>query len=112
MKFQPFWSPLEKSLVFLGKSTTYPQARQQDLAAGGPKTSRRGKNPEGGATFLKYCIGRIQQPGVQTWNGGTQISNGGAGYHCPPTGDGPACPPGKNLSDTHVHNVWLIMVNW
>jgi len=27
------------------------QARRQDLAAGGPKTRRRGQNPEGGPTF-------------------------------------------------------------
>ena len=26
---------------------------------------------------------------VQTRNGGTQISNGGAGHHWPPAGDGP-----------------------
>jgi len=32
------------------------QARRQDLAAGG-------------STFFKYCIGCMQQPGCQTWNG-------------------------------------------
>jgi len=46
------------------------QARRQDLAAGGPKTRRRGQKPERGATFLKYCIRCMQQPGSQTWNEG------------------------------------------
>jgi len=32
------------------------QARRQDLAAGGPKTRRRGQKPER-AIFLKYSIG-------------------------------------------------------
>jgi len=32
----------------------------------------------------------MQQPGGQTWNGGAQISNGEAGHHWPPAGDGPA----------------------
>jgi len=42
------------------------QARIQDLAAGGPKTRKRGQEPEGGATFLTYSIGCMQQPGGQT----------------------------------------------
>jgi len=42
------------------------QARRQDLAAGGPKTRRRGQKPEGAATFLKYSIGCMQQPVGQT----------------------------------------------
>jgi len=33
------------------------QARHQDLAAGGPKTRRRGQKREGGGTFKKYSIG-------------------------------------------------------
>jgi len=37
----------------------YIQARRQDLATGGPKARR-------GATFLKYCIGCMQQPGGKT----------------------------------------------
>jgi len=35
------------------------QARRQDSATGGPKARR-------GATFLKYCIGCMQQPGGKT----------------------------------------------
>ena len=31
----------------------------------------------------------MQQPGGQTWNGGTQIANRGAGHHWPPAGDDP-----------------------
>ena len=72
------------------------QARRQDLAAGGvknqkegPKTRRGAKNQKGG-TFLKYSIGCMQQQVGQTWNGGAPISNGGAGHHWPPAGDGPA----------------------
>ena len=49
----------------------------------GPK-NRRGQKPEGGATFLKYSVGCMQQPVGQAWNGGTPISNGGAGHHWPP----------------------------
>ena len=41
------------------------------------------QKPEGGDTFLKFCIGCIQQPGGQTWNGGAQISHGGTGHHWP-----------------------------
>jgi len=44
-------------------------------------SSRGGQKPEGGATFFKHCIGCMQQPGGQTWNGGAPISNGGAGHH-------------------------------
>jgi len=50
-------------------------------------SSREGQKPEGGATFWKYSIGCMQQPVGQTWNGGTPISNGGAGHHWPPAGD-------------------------
>jgi len=39
------------------------QARRQDLAAGGSKTRKRSQS---GGTFLKYCIGCMQQPGGQT----------------------------------------------
>ena len=51
---------------------------------GGAKTKKRGQKPEGGATFLKYSIGCMQQPGGQTWNGGTPISNGGRAPLGPP----------------------------
>jgi len=44
----------------------------------------------------------MQQPGAQTWNGGTQTSNVGAGHHCHPAGDGPgareAVKTGENYS--------------
>ena len=40
-------------------------------------SSRGGQTTEGGATFLTYCIGCMQQPGGQTWNGGARISHGG-----------------------------------
>jgi len=59
------------------------QARRQDLAAGGAKNQKEGPKTSRGGTFFKYCIGCMQQPGVQTWNGGAQTSNGGAGHHCP-----------------------------
>jgi len=32
-----------------------------------------GQKPEGGATFLKYSIGCMQQPVGPTWNGGTDF---------------------------------------
>jgi len=53
------------------------QARRQDLAAGRAKARRE-------STFLKYSIGRMQQPMGQTWNGGAPISNGGPGTTGPP----------------------------
>jgi len=42
------------------------QARRQDLAAVKAKNKKEGKNPEGVGTFLKYSIGCMQQPEVQT----------------------------------------------
>jgi len=48
-----------------------------------------GPKQEGGATFLKCCIGCMEQPGGQTLNEGAQISNGGAVHHWPPAGDDP-----------------------
>ena len=54
----------------------------------GSKT-RRGQTPEGGVTFFKFNFGCMQQPGGQTWNGGTDFK-WGAGHHCTPTGDDPA----------------------
>jgi len=35
----------------------------------------------------------MQQPGGQTWNGGEQMSNGGAGTTGPPADDGPDSSP-------------------
>ena len=60
------------------------QARRQDFAAGGPKTTR-------GATFLKYNIGCMQQPWGQTWNGGHRFQMGWSGTTGSPGGDGPTC---------------------
>ena len=57
-----------------------PQARRQDLAAGGPKTRWRGQKPEGGATFLKYGIGCMAQPRAKREMGGTDFKWGG-GHH-------------------------------
>ena len=65
------------------------QARRQDLAAGGAKNQKEGPKTSRGGTFFKYCIGCMQQPGVQTWNGGAQTSNGGPGTTAP-AGDGPS----------------------
>ena len=46
-------------------------------------SSRGGQKPEAG-TFLKYCVGCMQQPVGQTWNGGHRFQMGGGGHHCPP----------------------------
>jgi len=51
---------------------------------GGQKTNGGAKNQKGGGTFFKYCIGCMQQPGGQTWNGGSTDFKWGAGHHCPP----------------------------
>ena len=59
------------------------QACRQDLAAGGPKTRWRGKK-QMGATFFKYSIGYMQQPGGQTWKGGNRFQMGGPGATGPP----------------------------
>jgi len=50
----------------------------------GAKNQKEGPKTRRGATFLKYNIGCMQQPGGQTWNGGAPISNRGAGHHWPP----------------------------
>jgi len=42
------------------------QARRQDLAAGGAKNQMEGQKNKSGASFLKYSIGCMQQPGGQT----------------------------------------------
>ena len=54
------------------------QARRQDLAAGGPKTRKRGQKPEGGATFLKYSVGMYAATGGSNvkWRG-TDLKWGG-----------------------------------
>ena len=43
-----------------------PQARRQDLAAGGAKNQKEGPETRREAKFLKYSIGCMQQPGGQT----------------------------------------------
>ena len=65
------------------------QARHQDLATGGVKNRKRGRKPEGSGHILKCSIGCMQQPVGQIWNGREPISNGGAGHHWIPAGDGP-----------------------
>ena len=70
--------------VFFWDSTMYIYA--------GPSSglsSRGGQKPEGGATFLKYCIGCMQEPRGQTWNGGHRFEMGGPGATGPPAGDDP-----------------------
>jgi len=52
-------------------------------------SSRGGQKPEGGAktqkgaTFLKYCIGCMQQPGIKREMGATDFK-WGAWHHWPP----------------------------
>ena len=62
-------------------------------------SSRVGSKTRRGATCLEYCIGCMEQPGGQTWNGGAQVSNGGSGTT---VGDG----PGFTLS------MPLVCVDW
>jgi len=50
---------LQCSSTHLQKTLPWAQARRQDVAAGGPKT-------RWGATYLKYCVRCMQQPGGQT----------------------------------------------
>ena len=59
------------------------QSRRQDLAAGGPKTRRRGQTPEGGPHFkIQYWMYvTTGDPNVK-W--GAPSSNGVAGHHWPP----------------------------
>ena len=65
------------------------QARRQDLAAGGPKTRRRGHKPEGGPHFkIQYWMYAATGGPTVKW-GGTDFK-WGAGHHCPPAGDDPA----------------------
>jgi len=61
---------------------------------GGPKTRR-------GATFKKYCIGCMQQPGSQTWNGGHRFQMGGPGTTGPPLAT--ALTPLVRVSDSDKH---------
>ena len=63
---------------------SHQQARRQDLAARGVKNQKGGPKTRMEATFLKYSIGCMQQPGGQTWNGGKPISNGGSATTDPP----------------------------
>ena len=53
------------------------QARRQDLAAGRAKNRWRGKKTEGEATFLKYSIGCMQQPGDKREMGEHRFQMGG-----------------------------------
>ena len=60
------------------------QARRKNLAAGGQKPEGGAKNQKGGATFLTYCIGCMQQPRGHTWNGGHKFQMGGQAPLPPP----------------------------
>ena len=57
-----------------------------------PGFSRRG------ATFLKHCIGCMQQPRGQTWNGGHRFQTGGPATTGPPAGDDPATYSVQNVT--------------
>jgi len=63
--------------VFINFASGQFQARRQDLIAGGPKTRRRG-------TFLKYCIGCMQQPRAKHEMGGADFKRGGRALLSPP----------------------------
>jgi len=67
------------TLIFLVRNKNFlllfrPVARISQQGA--PKTTR-------GATFFKYNIGCMQQPGNQTWNGGPDFK-WGSGHHWTP----------------------------
>jgi len=66
------------------------QARRQELAAGGPKTRRRGQKTEGGPHFKNTVLDVCSNRGAKREMGGAPISNGGPGTTGPPAGDGPA----------------------
>jgi len=53
------------------------QARRQDLAAGGAKNQMEGQKNKSGATFLKYSIGCMQQPGAKREIRGQRFQMGG-----------------------------------
>jgi len=60
------------------------QALRQDLAAWEDKSQKEGPKTRRGGTFLKYCIGCMQQPGGANVKWGARISNGEGGHHWPP----------------------------
>jgi len=76
--------------AILRKSITFAyQARRQDLAAGGPKTRKRGQKPEGGHIFkiLYWIYEATRGPNVKWW--GTDLKWGSQAPLPPPAGDGP-----------------------
>jgi len=60
------WRIVVKLAERAAKFHLWLQARRQDLAAGGAKNQMEGQKNRKGATFLKYSIGCMQQPGYQT----------------------------------------------
>jgi len=69
--------------------TTRTQHTGVSKAGPSPGFSSRGdQKQEGGTTFLKYCIGCMQQPGGQTWNGGHRFQLGRPGTTGPPLATG------------------------
>jgi len=64
------------------------QARRQDLAAGGAKTRRRGRKPEGGHIFQIQYWKYAATGGLNVKWGGTDFK-WGAEHHRPPAGDDP-----------------------
>jgi len=60
------------------------QTCRQDLAAGGPKTRRRGQKPEEGPHFKNTVVDVCSNQGAKREMGGAPISNGGVGHHWPP----------------------------
>ena len=71
----------------------------------GAKNQKEGPKTRRGATFLKYCIGCMQQPGGQTRNGGAHISNEG-GHHWPPRWRRPCMLQKKRTG------VWRVSTNY
>jgi len=61
------------------------QARRQDVAAGEAKNQKEGPKTKRGASFLKYCIGCMEQPGSKREMGGHRFQmGGGASTTAPP----------------------------
>jgi len=60
------------------------QARRQDLAIGGAKHQMEGPKTRWGTHIFKIRYWMYGATRGQTWNGGSQISNGGPGTTGPP----------------------------
>ena len=60
------------------------QARRQDLAAGGPKTRRRGKKTEGGPHFKNTVLNVCRNQWAKREMGGHRFQMGGRAPLAPP----------------------------